>query len=144
MTPDSPPIPEPSARPVVVASTWACVRDRRLLVVRPTGTDAFYVPGGKPEPGETLAETAAREVREETGVALSADRLRPFTEITAPAYGRPGTDVRLVCFLASSDEEPVASAEIAEIGWFTSADAARCAPAIRLLLGELVTAGLIE
>jgi 8-oxo-dGTP diphosphatase len=137
-------IPDPPVRPVVVASAWACVRDRRLLVVRPAGTDAFYVPGGKPEPGETLAETAAREVREETGVSLSADRLRPFTEITAPAYGRPGTDVRLVCFLAPSDEEPVASAEIAEIGWFTSADAGRCAPAIRLLLGELVTAGLIE
>jgi 8-oxo-dGTP diphosphatase len=148
MTPDhtvpKPSAPKPSMTPVVVASAWACVRDRRLLVVRPTGTDAFYVPGGKPEPGETLAETAAREVGEETGISLSADRLRPFTEITAPAYGRPGTDVRLVCFLAPSDEEPVASAEIAEIDWFTSADVGRCAPAIRLLLGELVTAGLID
>jgi len=130
--------------PIVIASTWACVRDRRLLVVRPAGTAAFYVPGGKPEPGETLAETAAREVREETGISLAVDRLRPFTEITAPAYGRPGTDVRLVSFLAPSDEEPIPSAEIEEIDWFTSADVHRCAPAIRLLIGELVAAGLLD
>jgi 8-oxo-dGTP diphosphatase len=131
-------------RPIVVASTWTCVRDRRLLVVRPTGTDAFYVPGGKPEPGESLAQAAAREVREEVAISLSVARLTPFTEITAPAYGRPGTDVRLVCFRAPSDEEPVASGEIAEVDWFTSADADRCAPAIRLLIDELVAAGLID
>jgi hypothetical protein len=38
----------------------------------------------------------------------------------------------------------VAANEIAELAWFTSADAARCAPAIRLLLAELVAAGLIS
>jgi 8-oxo-dGTP diphosphatase len=130
--------------PEVVASAWVCVRGRRLLVVRSAGNRAFYVPGGKPEPGETLAEAAAREVAEETGISLPVDGLRPFSEIVAPAYGRPGTDVRLVSFLADSDEEPKPCAEIEEIAWFGSADADRCAPAIRLLIGELVTADLID
>jgi 8-oxo-dGTP diphosphatase len=133
--------------PEVIASTWACVRDRRLLVVRPKSVDVFYVPGGKPEPGETMAEAAVREVREETGVELPLDSLRPFTTIIAPAYGRPGTDVRLIAFLHDeplTGAEPIAAAEIAELDWFTTADAARCAPAIQLVLAELRTADLID
>ena len=34
--------------------------------------------------------------------------------------------------------------EIAELDWFTSVDAKRCAPAIRLLIAELRTADLID
>jgi 8-oxo-dGTP diphosphatase len=130
--------------PEIVAATWVCVRDRRLLVVRSAANDAFYVPGGKVEPGETLAEAAAREAKEETGISLSVADLRPFSEIVAPAYGRPGTDVRLVSFTAPTDAEPQPRAEIAEIAWFTSADTGRCAPAIRLLIAELVAAGHLD
>jgi 8-oxo-dGTP diphosphatase len=130
--------------PEVVASTWACVRGRRLLVVRPADVDVFYVPGGKPEPGETMAEAAVREVREETRAELPLSSLRKFTEIVAPAHGRPGTDVRLIAFLADSDADPVPAAEIAELAWFTTADAPRCAPAIRILLTQLATAGLVD
>jgi 8-oxo-dGTP pyrophosphatase MutT (NUDIX family) len=128
----------------IVASTWVCVRGRRLLVVRSAGNDAFYVPGGKVEPGETLAEAAAREVKEETGISLDVAELRPFSEIVAPAYGRPGVDVRLVSFTAPSDAEPQPCAEIEEIAWFGTAQSDRCAPAIRLLIGELAAAGLID
>lgn len=127
----------------VVAATWVCVRDGRLLVVRTAGLDAFFIPGGTPEPGETLAETAAREVEEETGIRLPAQELVRFTEIFAPAYGRPGLTVRLVCFTAPSDGTPVAANEIAEVAWFTAADAGRCAPAIRELIARLVGSGLL-
>jgi 8-oxo-dGTP pyrophosphatase MutT (NUDIX family) len=116
------------------------------LVARPGYTDAFYLPGGKPEPGESDAEAAAREVREEVGIVLDPADLTPFTEIVAPAHNRPaGTDVRLICFTGGkTDDEPRAAAEIGELAWFGEADAYRCAPAIRLLIAELVRAGLID
>jgi 8-oxo-dGTP pyrophosphatase MutT (NUDIX family) len=131
---------------MVIASAWVCVRDRRVLVVRPWDIDAFYLPGGKPEPAETYAEAAAREVREEVGVVVDPADLTLFTEIVAPAHNRPpGTEVRLICFLGGkTDDEPAPAAEIAEIAWFTSAESARCAPAIRLLIAELVAAGLVD
>jgi 8-oxo-dGTP pyrophosphatase MutT (NUDIX family) len=130
----------------VLATAWVCVRDRRVLVVRPHYTDAFYLPGGKPEPGESFAEAAAREVSEEVGLTVDPAELTLFTEIVAEAHNRPpGTSVRLICFTgAEIAENPVAAAEIGELAWFTSADEGQCAPAIKLLLGELVTAGMID
>ena len=42
--------------------------DGRVLLIRhPRDPDAWVLPGGGHEPGETFAETAAREVWEETG-----------------------------------------------------------------------------
>ncbi|MFI1987869.1 NUDIX domain-containing protein [Actinoplanes sp. NPDC020271] len=132
----------------VIAAAWVCVRERRVLVVRATNSDAFYLPGGKPEPGETHAEAAARETLEEVGIVLRADQLQFFRTIQAPAHNRPpGTRVRLVTFRGEPSEAnavPAAANEIAELAWFTSADAPRCAPAIRLLVDELVTADLID
>ncbi|MEU4691370.1 NUDIX domain-containing protein [Actinoplanes sp. NPDC023714] len=137
----------PSTSAVVVAAAWVCVRDRRVLVVRAEGSDAFYLPGGKPEPGETHAEAAARESLEEVGIPLDPSSLHPFVTIDAEAHNRPaGTRVRLITF--TSDEaltaEPEPASEIAELAWFTTADAARCAPAIQLLLTELRAATLID
>ena len=45
----------------------------RVLVVkrgRPPGEGLWSVPGGRLEPGETLAQAVAREVREETGLTV--------------------------------------------------------------------------
>ncbi|GIF12079.1 NUDIX domain-containing protein [Actinoplanes teichomyceticus] len=140
--------PVPTGPGEVVAAAWVCVRERRVLVVRAHRSDAFYLPGGKPEPGETHAAAAAREAEEEVGVVLDAGRLRHFRTIEAPAHNRPaGTRVRLVCYLgepAVADAAPAPANEIAELAWFASADAARCAPAIRLLLDELVRVDLID
>jgi 8-oxo-dGTP diphosphatase len=129
----------------IIATAWVCLRDRRVLVVRPHYTDAFYLPGGKPEPGETYAEAAAREVREEVGLVLNPADLTLYTEIVAPAHNRPpGTRVRLICFTGGAfTGAPAAAAEIGEIAWFTPADATRCAPAIQLLIAELTAADLI-
>ena len=131
----------------VIAAAWVCVRDRRVLVVLPHGSDAFYLPGGKPEPGETYAEAAARETAEEVGLRVDPAGLTLFSEIEAPAHNRPpGTRVRLICFVGGGrdDAAPAVANEIAELAWFTSADAPRCAPAIRVLVAELVAAGLID
>jgi 8-oxo-dGTP diphosphatase len=48
----------------------------RVLLVRHTyGRLNWELPGGASEPGETFAETALRELREETGLAAQVERL---------------------------------------------------------------------
>jgi 8-oxo-dGTP pyrophosphatase MutT (NUDIX family) len=44
------------------------VRGDEVLVIRPAGRRVTGLPKGGPEPRETPEETAAREVREETGI----------------------------------------------------------------------------
>lgn len=128
----------------VTAATWACVRDRRILVVRTIDQDAFYLPGGTPESGETLQQTTAREVLEETCIELRPEDLTPLIEVTADAHGRPGMQVRLVCFTATTAQDPTPAAEIDEIAWFTTADLPRCAPAVREVLLHLAAARTID
>lgn len=49
----------------VTGSAVIVVQDGEILVVKKR--DFYMLPGGSPEPGETLEETAIREAQEETG-----------------------------------------------------------------------------
>jgi len=105
----------PSAGPIVVAAV--CFRDEagRVLAVRKQGTDAFMLPGGKLEPGESAAAAAIREVREEIG--LHVDHVEPLGHWVAVAANEPGMRVESSVFTAALPGEPVAAAEIAELRW---------------------------
>ena len=89
----------------------------RVLNVRKRGTQMLMLPGGKPEPGESPAETAAREFFEELGVPPDPDRLVFIGEFRAPAANESGHEV-----LAHVFEHPYvsgvrASAEIDSLRW---------------------------
>ncbi|CAB3748932.1 NUDIX hydrolase [Paraburkholderia solisilvae] len=49
--------------------------DGRVLLAHATGTDHWDIPKGQGEPGEAPADTALREMVEETGLAIGAERL---------------------------------------------------------------------
>lgn len=56
--------------PVRQVYVWLLTKDDRMIVVSKDGIH-WQLPGGKPEPGETLVATAVREVKEETGFDIS-------------------------------------------------------------------------
>jgi len=122
----------------VDALGWVHVADGRLLAVRTAGKNAFYLPGGKREPGESDLDALRREVREEVTVSLLPDTLVPLGKFRAPAHDYPaGTAVDLVCYTADFEGQIKAAAEIEEVAWLSAADSERCAPAVRLVLEEL-------
>ena len=61
--------------PQVVVTTFIACADRLLWVQRNLQPQRgkWAIPGGFLEQGETLAEGAARELREEAGISLSPD-----------------------------------------------------------------------
>ncbi|MGN0064048.1 MAG: NUDIX domain-containing protein [Nocardioides sp.] len=99
----------------IVVSAVALVRDGAVLTVRKTGTERFMLVGGKPEPGETAAECAIRETREETGLELG--ELTLVGEFESEAANEPGHRLHSTVFEADLPGEPVPAAEIAEVRW---------------------------
>jgi 8-oxo-dGTP diphosphatase len=63
--------------PLVLPGAMALIRDAedRILMLRRTDTGKWWLPGGLLELGESLAATAVREVKEETGLEIEPFRL---------------------------------------------------------------------
>lgn len=93
---------------------WVEDDDGRVLFIRhPSSPDRWGLPGGGYEPGETLVETARREVREETGVEV---RVTGVWELTHRAVRhRDDPDRRFHVFDAWFEAEPVADDPTVEL-----------------------------
>ena len=108
----------------------AAVLDSRglLLVSKRAAPDVYYLPGGKPEPGEEPLECLERELSEELGVGIAG--VEPFTEVHAPA-ALEGVDMWMTVFRTRLAGDPVAGAEIADLRWWPQDRELRLAPAVR-------------
>ena len=100
--------------------------DRTLYLILRETEGIWGFPKGHMEPGETEAETALREIKEETGLTLTL--LPGFRETeTYPLLreGRPDTLKQVTYFLAQyADQQPRRQeSEVAEIRLLPYADA---------------------
>jgi 8-oxo-dGTP diphosphatase len=114
------------ARPFLGASV-AVFRDGRVMLAargRAPMEGLYSLPGGGVEPGETLAEAALRELREETGVeAELIGFVAPVEAIERDGQGR----VRLHIVIAAHaarwvSGEPQIGPEAKDIRWVTERD----------------------
>jgi 8-oxo-dGTP diphosphatase len=106
------------------------IHDGRLLMVRRANEPSkgmWTVPGGRVEPGEYLTAAAAREVREETGVAIDVGELLGVLEVIGDEHHFVIHD-----YIATviGDPEAVAADDAEEVRWVPLAEVASlpCTP----------------
>ncbi len=106
--------------PVVAVGAFVFDGEGRVLLVErgnPPGVGLWTVPGGRLEPGETLAQAVAREVREETGLVVEVGGLACVAE-------RMGDDYHFVIldYLARAIGGTLAAASDARAAKFVDLD----------------------
>lgn len=127
--------------PIVVSAVTLRDADGRVLTVRKRGTRLFMQPGGKPEGGESAAECAVREVREELGLELDPGALELVGVHRTDAANEAGRSLIATVFdhphltrVTAPRVDP--AAEIAEVRWLDPREPlpGDLAPLLHLLL----------
>jgi ADP-ribose pyrophosphatase YjhB (NUDIX family) len=111
------------------ANVYATDAEGRILVVRPTYTNEWMLPGGRVERGETPHEAAVREAREETGLDVVLDRLA-----LVDARRARDTSFIFAAHVTGGELEPQLG-EIAEVGWLDRDEIAASSRGLDRLLG---------
>lgn len=108
----------------------AVVDDGRLLLVSKSAAPrVFYLPGGKPDEGETAVECIRRELREELGAEPTS---LEFLETVHAVAALEQVPMTMDVYLATLDGSPAPAAEIASVAWYSDGTpfAGELAPAI--------------
>ncbi|WPV65527.1 NUDIX domain-containing protein [Chitinophaga sp. LS1] len=122
------------------------VQNRKLLLAFSKNKQAWYLPGGKIDAGETAVEAMQREVQEELNILIPVEELKWYYHITAPAFGEEDIVMEQDCFLHELNQEVVPSAEIGEVRFFDLESYEReekQVPGVLIAFGKLKEDGLV-
>jgi len=111
-------------RPQLAVSAVIFRNDQLLLVrrAREPGRGLYSVPGGRVEHGETLHEALAREVTEETSLAIDIVGFAGWREVLPDAAaGRPGHYLVISFAARWRDGNVVLNDELDEFRWLDAA-----------------------
>ncbi len=121
------------------------IKDKKILVTRSIGKDAWYLPGGKRESGETDEETLIREVKEELNIVILPETIKYYGAFKAQAHGKPiGVQVRMTCYMAELDGKITPNNEIEKFDFFTSNTKEPLSPVDYLIFADLKKKNLID
>ncbi len=117
----------PPANSLVPAASAIVVDDAgRILLHRRTDNALWSIPGGAMEVGEAIADTAVREVKEETGLDVEPERVVGIYSNPQHVIEYADGEVRQqfsICFACRLAGGQVAlSDESSEVGFFTPAE----------------------
>lgn len=107
------------------ASSAIVERDGRYLLVlrsKPPSDAMYAFPGGRGEEGETPAETALRELHEETGIRAEKPMLFATYDLPGREDGPGSPSFFLSVFRVKADTAAVAIAsdDAASVGWYSA------------------------
>ncbi|GAB5524535.1 MAG: NUDIX domain-containing protein [Roseivirga sp.] len=124
---------------------WIEIQDGKVLVARSKGKNAFYIPGGKREAGESDAEALIREIQEELTVTVHEQSLEYYGTFSAQAHDKAeGVIVQMTCYQGAYVGRIAASSEIEEVRWLNYSQNDIVAPVDKIIFLDLLEKGLLK
>lgn len=104
---------------ILLTAGLVVTKNDQLLLAYSNNKNAWYLPGGKVDKGETPKEALIREIREELNIDLQPDKIESYKHISAPAYGEsPELIMEQDTFRYDLTEKIQPSHEIAAVKFF--------------------------
>ena len=98
----------------------AIIRAGRILLTKREDFEVWCLPGGEVDPGESLAQAALREAREETGLEVRLTRL--VGTYSEPHWRAGGMHIVLFSAEPLGDTMQLQPSEVVEAGYFAADD----------------------